>query len=70
MLYKLMPRAKIAWRDVWSAGSNRVLFEIGKFLIRSVSGKTSVASGFGRPAGSLVSLWCGSIFCADFLLGA
>jgi membrane protein len=71
MLYKLMPRARIAWRDVWvGAAVTAFLFEIGKFLIGLYLGKTSVASGFGA-AGSLVSLLVWVYFSAQiFLLGA
>jgi len=66
-----MPRARIAWRDVWvGAGVTALLFEIGKFLIGLYLGKTSVASGFGA-AGSLVVLLVWVYFAAQiFLLGA
>ncbi len=71
MIYKLMPRARIAWRDVWvGAAVTAILFEIGKFLIGLYLGKTSVASGFGA-AGSLVVLLVWVYFSAQiFLLGA
>ena len=71
LIYKLMPRAKIAWRDVWlGAVVTALLFEIGKFLIGLYLGKTSVASGFGA-AGSLVVLLVWVYFSAQiFLLGA
>jgi membrane protein len=71
MIYKLMPRARIAWRDVWvGAAVTALLFEIGKFLIGLYLGKTSVASGFGA-AGSLVVLLVWVYFSAQiFLLGA
>src|SRR5450830_183610 len=71
MIYKLMPRAKIAWRDVWvGAAVTSLLFEIGKFLIGLYLGKTGVASSFGA-AGSLVLLLVWVYFSAQiFLLGA
>ena len=71
MIYKLMPRARIAWRDVWiGAAVTGLLFELGKFLIGLYLGKTSVASGFGA-AGSLVVLLVWVYFSAQiFLLGA
>lgn len=71
MIYKLMPRARIAWRDVWiGAAVTALLFEIGKMLIGLYLGKTSVASGFGA-AGSLVVLLVWVYFAAQiFLLGA
>ncbi len=71
LIYKLMPRADIAWRDVWlGAAVTALMFEIGKFLIGLYLGKTSVASGFGA-AGSLVVLLVWVYFSAQiFLLGA
>ncbi len=71
MIYKFMPRAKIAWRDVWiGAAVTAFLFEIGKFLIGIYLGTTSVASVFGA-AGSLVVLLVWVYFSAQiFLLGA
>ena len=71
MIYKLMPRARIAWRDVWvGAAVTALLFEIGKSLIGLYLGTTGVASGFGA-AGSLVVLLVWVYFSAQiFLLGA
>jgi membrane protein len=71
LIYKLMPRASIAWRDVWvGAAVTSLLFEIGKFLIGLYLGTTSVTSGFGA-AGSLVVLLLWVYFSAQiFLLGA
>lgn len=71
MIYKLIPRARIAWRDVWvGAAVTALLFELGKFLIGLYLGKTGVASGFGA-AGSLVVLLLWVYFSAQiFLLGA
>jgi membrane protein len=71
LIFKLMPRARIAWRDVWvGAAVTSLLFEIGKFLIGLYLGTTSVASGFGA-AGSLVVLLVWVYFSAQvFLLGA
>jgi membrane protein len=71
LIYKLMPRASVAWRDVWvGAAVTSLLFEIGKLLIGLYLGTTSVASGFGA-AGSLVVLLVWVYFSAQvFLLGA
>jgi len=71
MIYKVMPRARIAWRDVWvGAAVTGLLFEIGKFLIGLYLGKTGAASGFGAAA-SLVVLLLWVYFSAQiFLLGA
>jgi len=71
MIYKFMPRAGIAWRDVWiGAAVTALMFEIGKFLIGLYLGKAGVSSGFGA-AGSLVVLMVWVYFSAQiFLLGA
>jgi YihY family inner membrane protein len=71
MIYKIMPRAKISWRDVWTgAAVTALLFTIGKVLIGLYLGKSSVASGFGA-AGSLVVLIAWVYYSAQiFLFGA
>jgi membrane protein len=71
MIYKIMPRAMIPWRDVWTgAGVTALLFTIGKMLIGLYLGKSSLASGFGA-AGSLVMLLAWVYYSAQiFLLGA
>lgn len=71
MIYKLMPTARIAWRDVWvGAIVTAVLFEIGKTLIGLYLGKSGVAETFAA-AGSLVVLLAWVYYAAQvFLLGA
>jgi len=56
LIYKFLPDAEIAWRDVWlGAFVTAVLFSIGKLLIGIYLGNSAVASSFGA-AGSLVLL--------------
>ncbi|MDB5891811.1 MAG: ribonuclease [Polaromonas sp.] len=71
LIFKLMPQAKVAWRDVWvGAAVTAVLFEIGKTLIGLYIGKSSVTSSFAA-AGSLVVLLIWVYYSAQiFLLGA
>ena len=71
MIYKIMPRAMIPWRDVWTgAAVTALLFTIGKVLIGLYLGKSSLASGFGA-AGSLVVLLVWVYYSAQiFLFGA
>lgn len=71
MIFKLMPRATVAWKDVWvGAGVTAVLFEVGKVLIGLYIGKSSVTSSFAA-AGSLVVLLIWVYYSAQiFLLGA
>ena len=71
MIYKIMPRVAVAWRDVWiGAAVTALLFTVGKFLIGLYIGKSGVTSGFGA-AGSLVVLLLWVYYSTQiFLLGA
>ena len=71
MIYKIMPRTKVQWRDVWvGAAVTALLFTVGKHLIGLYIGKSSVASGYGA-AGSLVVVLVWVYYSAQiFLLGA
>ena len=54
MIFRLLPDARIAWRDVWmGAILTAALFSLGKFLLGWYLGREGVTSGFGA-AGSLV----------------
>lgn len=56
MIYKFLPDAVIAWRDVWmGAAVTALLFTIGKFAIGVYLGRTAIASAFGA-AGSFAVL--------------
>jgi membrane protein len=57
--YKLLPRAPVAWADVWAgAALASLLFWVGKFLIALYIAKAAVDSSFGA-AGAVViaALW-------------
>ena len=71
MIYKLMPRVKVQWRDVWlGAAVTALLFTIGRFLIGLYIGKSGIASGFGAAA-SLIVIFVWVYYSAQiFLLGA
>lgn len=70
-IYKLMPRARIEWRDVWvGAAVTVLLFIVGKFLIGLYLGKSDVGSSFGA-FGSIVIVMVWVYYSAQiFLLGA
>jgi membrane protein len=70
-IYKLMPRVRIAWSDVWvGAFVTALLFSLGRVLIGLYIGRSAVASGFGA-AGSLVVVLVWVYYSAQvFLLGA
>ena len=68
MMFKLLPDAKIAWRDVWiGAGLTSVLFTVGKFAIGMYLGKADVGSAYGA-AGSLVILLVWVYYSSQILL--
>lgn len=71
MIYKIMPRVSVKWRDVWlGAIVTSVLFTGGRFLIGMYIGRTNLASGFGA-AGSLIVVFAWVYYSAQiFLLGA
>ena len=71
MIYKILPRVRIGWRDVAiGAAVTALLFTVGKFLIGVYLGKSGVTSGFGA-AGSVVVLLVWVYYSAQvFLLGA
>ena len=71
MIYKIMPRVRVQWHDVWiGAAVTALLFTIGRFLIGLYIGKSGVASGFGA-AGSLVVIFVWVYYSAQiFLIGA
>lgn len=71
MIYRYLPDAKIAWRDVWlGAGLTAILFTLGKFLIGLYIGSSSVGSAYGA-AGSLAVLLIWLYYSSQiFLFGA
>ena len=71
MIYKILPRVRIGWRDVWvGAAVTALLFSLGKSLIGLYLGRSGAASGFGA-AGSLIVVIVWTYYSAQiFLLGA
>jgi membrane protein len=71
MIYKLMPRVRVMWKDVWiGAGVTALLFTVGKMAIGLYIGRSAVASTFGAAA-SLVAMVVWVYWSAQiFLLGA
>lgn len=71
LIYKVMPRAHVQWRDVWvGAVFTALLFTLGKTLIGAYIGHSGIVSGFGA-AGSLVVVLLWVYYSAQiFLIGA
>jgi membrane protein len=71
MIYKVLPYARIAWRDVWlGAAATAFLFTIGKFFVGLYLGGSGIVSAY-RATGSLIVLFVWIYFSAQILyLGA
>lgn len=66
-IYKLLPDADIAWKDVFiGAAVTALLFSIGRYLIGLYIGRASVGSAFGA-AGTLVVLLIWIYYSAQIL---
>ncbi len=71
LIYKIMPRVRVLWRDVWIGSIfTALLFTLGKTLIGLYIGRSGVTSPFGA-AGSLVVVLLWVYYSAQiFLIGA
>jgi len=71
LIYKILPDARVKWRDVWlGAFVTMLLFGLGKYLIGSYMGNSDLGSAYGA-AGSLVILLIWVYYSAIiFLFGA
>lgn len=68
MIFRLLPDAQVAWRDVWiGAALTALLFSLGKFLLGWYLGREGVTSGFGA-AGSLVIILLWVYYSSQILL--
>jgi membrane protein len=68
LLFKLLPNAPIAWRDVWlGAVLTAALFTLGQYLIGLYLGRSSVASAYGA-AGSLAVILVWVYYSAQIVL--
>jgi membrane protein len=71
LIYKIMPRVRIRWLDVWiGAVVTALLFTIGKLLIGVFIGKSGVTSVFGAAASLAVVLIWVYYSAQIFLMGA
>jgi membrane protein len=68
LIFKVVPDAKIQWRDVWLGSAvTAVLFTIGKLLLGLYLGKAAPGSSYGA-AGSIIALVVWVYYAAQILL--
>ena len=68
LIYRILPDAEIAWRDVWLGSVfTSLLFSIGKTLIGLYLGRTAVASPYGA-AGAIVVILLWVYYASHILL--
>jgi membrane protein len=68
MMFRYLPDAKIAWRDVWvGATLTAVLFVLGKFVLGLYLGSGAAGSAYGA-ASSLITLLLWIYYAAQILL--
>lgn len=71
LIYKLMPRVQVGWKDVWvGAVVTALLFTIGRVLIGLYIGRAGVADGFGAAAGVIIVFAWVYYSAQIFLIGA
>jgi membrane protein len=69
LMFKVIPDAKIGWKDVWLGGSvTSLLFTVGQVAIGLYLGKTSVGSAYGAASSlMIILLWIFFSSCILFL---
>jgi membrane protein len=68
MIFKILPDAKIKWRDVWLGGFlTAVFFSIGKLLLALYLGREETASTYGA-AGAFILLLLWIYYTTNILL--
>ena len=68
MIFRYLPDAKIAWRDVWMGATlTAVLFALGKFVLGLYLGSGAAGSAYGA-ASSLITLLLWIYYAAQILL--
>lgn len=68
MMFKWLPEARLAWRDVWAgAAVTAALFSVGRYLIGLYLGRAAVGSTYGA-AGAFVVLLVWIYYSAQILL--
>ena len=68
LIFRLVPDARVAWKDVWlGAGLTALLFAAGKGLLGFYFGRSAIASSYGA-AGSLIIILVWVFYSAQIIL--
>lgn len=68
LIFRLVPDARVAWKDVWlGAGLTALLFAAGKGLLGFYFGRSAIASSYGA-AGSLIIILVWVFYSAQIML--
>lgn len=68
LIFRFVPDARIAWKDVWlGAGLTALLFAAGKGLLGFYFGRSAIASSYGA-AGSLIIILVWVFYSAQIIL--
>lgn len=71
VIYKVMPRVHVQWRDVWTGALfTAMLFSFGRYMIGQYIGLSGVLTGFGAAESLAVILLWVYYSAQIFLLGA
>jgi len=71
LLFKILPDAKIQWRDVWAgAFITTLLFTLGKYLIGFYLGNSNINSAYGAAGSFVIVLFWVYFSTLIFLFGA
>jgi membrane protein len=68
LIFKLLPKAKVAWSDVWiGALVTAGLFSLGKWAVMLILGNSAMVSSYG-PAGSFIVILLWALYSSQILL--
>jgi membrane protein len=68
LIFKLLPKAKVAWSDVWiGAIVTAALFSLGKWAVMLFLGNSAMVSSYG-PAGSFIVILLWALYSSQILL--
>lgn len=71
LIYRILPDARVAWRDVWlGAGVAAVLFAVGKLVFGLYLGHSEIGSNYGAASSLVIVILWTYFTCLILLFGA